>query len=140
MTEPTTSRTPVPIACWVFVLTINDESLSSLSEKPEINPGKTNLMSVYLSLCLTSGQRQKQWQYEKAKNQVQVQQARTGHWQKEKKRQKDNDKDVDKEDDKAEDELSEFDLVSHHLTRPSALAVISSLQVLLAVHTDTRER
>ena len=57
-----------------------------------------------------------------------------------KKRQKDNDKDVDKEDDKAEDELSEFDLVSHHLTRPSALAVISSLQVLLAVHTDTRER
>ena len=30
-------KTPVPIACWIFVLTINDESLSSFSEKPEKN-------------------------------------------------------------------------------------------------------
>ena len=47
----------------------------------------------------------------------------------------DKDKDDNKDDDKDENDLKESDLVSHHLTSPSALAVISSLHVLLAVHT-----
>ena len=48
---------------------------------------------------------------------------------------KDSDNDKDVGDDKDGNKLKESDLVSHHLTSPSALAVISSLHDLLAVHT-----
>ena len=48
---------------------------------------------------------------------------------------KDSENDKDVGDDKDGNKLKESDLVSHHLTSPSALAVISSLHDLLAVHT-----